>query len=102
MDTGRLRGNWQIGFNRYPEGNPYAVGDVRTGDELRAEAASINRVARVANEGKRTMSTYAYIANNVPYALAVEQGGPTNRPRRMLARAALRASKGLFVGPVQQ
>lgn len=101
VDTGRLRGNWQIGFNEYPSGTPYRVGEVRTGSEQRAETASLRRVARKANKGLRTQSRYAYIANNLPYATAVESGGPTNRPRRMLARAVLAASKGLFVGPMK-
>lgn len=93
VDTGRLMGNWQIGFGSKPSGNPYTVGSKRKGDEAMATSASSNRIATAANSNRRQNVTEAYITNNLPYALAVEKGGPTNRPRRMLARAILRATK---------
>ena len=98
VDTGRLRGNWQLAFGRRPTGNPYEPSAQTSGNEYLAESESKRRIQAEAKARINRLSNgdaVAYISNNLPYAMAVEAGGPTNRPRRMLARAILKASTRL-------
>ena len=79
VDTGRLRANWQLTVN-YRAQSQIALG-------------AQPDPGIVANRLK--FNDTAYLSNNLPYAEPVENGGPTNRPRKMLARAIMQVTKNL-------
>jgi len=92
VDTGRLRANWQIGFGYSPNSLiQFKGGTDKQANEAAADQSAAGRLR--AAEQESPGATVCYITNNLPYAHSVESGGPTNKPRRMLARAILRVSK---------
>ena len=104
VDTGRLRANWQLGFGWRPEGEvdfeqvsgPFrSTSDSKAASARLAQGQSSEQVGASANSLVAKVATVAYITNNLPYAQAVENGGPTNRPRRMLQRAIRNAVRNL-------
>lgn len=75
VDTGRFRGNWQVGFNNPPQGT-LDVYD-KSGDE------TIARGALVIEQFKVGM-TAVYFTNNLPYAYPLEMGHSQQAPGGMV------------------
>lgn len=76
VDTGLLRGSWQVGLNRTPSG----VGDANTA----AAAVTASAIGTLAT-AKPTDTII--IVNNVEYAVYVELGTDRIAPRLMLSRS---------------
>lgn len=100
VDTGRLRGNWQVS-----SGSPVS-GEVNVVDK--SGKVSILKVEELLSRGDLTKDQAVYLTNNLPYAYAVEFGdysGPTEKvrgdgflkqsPQGMVRRNALRISNNL-------
>tara|TARA_R110000796_G_scaffold70865_1_gene160823 strand:+ start:3116 stop:3514 length:399 start_codon:yes stop_codon:yes gene_type:complete len=75
VDTGRLRGNWQSDINRAPSGDSDTTD--KTGGIAKSKAkAAINNL-----KGDNTF----YFVNNLPYAIAIEEGhSKVKAPRGMV------------------
>lgn len=72
VDTGRLRGNWQVGINSAPSG------------VIEEEGGSVTlNQARIAMS-KASAGNDVYIVNNLPYAMAIENGSSDQAPKGMV------------------
>jgi len=75
VDTGRARGNWQVSIANYP------FGEVRSTD--RGGGTTTQKgAAALAN---LTPFQVVYIANNLPYIQALENGSSKQSPQGMMA-----------------
>jgi hypothetical protein len=73
VDTGRLRGNWQSDLNSPATGTTNRLG----------ASASIAEALSVCNSAD--LSDSIYFTNNLPYAVAIENGSSTTQaPRGMV------------------
>jgi len=75
VDTGRFRGNWQVGIGSVPNGTLEL--DDATGVATISAAAA--RLAGV------TAGNIIYLANNLPYARRLEEGYSQQAPAGMVA-----------------
>lgn len=90
VDTGRFRGNWQVGVGTRPDGivatatspgrqpgdavrEPIPASGAETGEALAAVAALNERIDKT------------YVVNNLPYAEALENGHSGQAPTGMVA-----------------
>ena len=74
VDTGRFRGNWMVGLGVRPKGyQPEGFGDLTS-----TLAAAQAQIWKIKGPG------ITYIANNVPYAMALERGHSMQAPRGMV------------------
>lgn len=87
VDTGRLRGGWQVAIGETVQG---PTGEDKSGAAALAAAAAV--AAQIPAYSK------SVIANNVEYAIYVEEGTERMAPRRMLARSIERARQALGGG----
>jgi hypothetical protein len=75
VDTGRLRGNWQIDINKTPSG---------TKETVDPSGSAFTR--EVTGKSKRLdIGDTAVMVNNLPYAKPIEEGSSTQAPRGMVA-----------------
>jgi hypothetical protein len=79
VDSGRLRGNWQIDINRTPTGTT-EVTDANNTKFTRELSGKSERLE---------IGDRAVMANNLPYALPIERGSSTQAPRGMVAVTAM-------------
>ncbi len=91
VKTGRLRSNWVIGLGSPNRGVIQDYSD-ETGLLSESEAAQLG--LRVAEEHAVAINRALplediYISNNLPYALPIEEGGPTTTARAMVATSIL-------------
>jgi hypothetical protein len=84
VDTGRLRGNWQVGINSSPVGEkPGPFGNTQSPFPAAQTVISSGKSV-IDKTNKQTKSVY--IVNNLPYATAIENGhGAKNGPGVMVA-----------------
>lgn len=75
VDTGRFRGNWQVQIGSVPDGELYLVDPA--GDATLSKGTA---VAMGLTEGD-----IVYIANNLPYAMRLENGWSKQAPAGMVA-----------------
>ena len=68
VDTGRFRGNWQVGLGSRPEGTY----DVQEQEPVAREGVKLKAAG---------VGMTIYIANNLPYALPLEYGHSQQAPR---------------------
>lgn len=73
---GRFRGNWQVGFDRSPQGE--------TGRTDKAGAETMAAGAAVLAQFKAANNSVIYFVNNVPYAVRLEFGYSKQAPRGMV------------------
>lgn len=73
VDTGRARGNWQIGRGKMPEGE---TGKLGADDSIAAGAPE-------ALQAK--MGEPVFLVNHVPYILELERGSSKQAPNGMVA-----------------
>lgn len=90
VDTGFLRGNWQVSINAPPSsklvdsGKPEAV----YAGSSKFPAVAPQTVARVSSEISRLdIGDTLYFTNNARYAAVIENGNATRRPRAMVRGA---------------
>jgi len=74
VDTGRLKGNWQVGINTKPSGET-GVDDKSGGKTANTGGAII---------GKAKIGNVIYLVNNMDYVLHVENGTDKQRPVGMV------------------
>lgn len=69
VDTGRARGNWQLGLNRLPTGT--------------LEVRNASRAGSLVGEfsGLQVAGNVTYFVNNLPYIGVLEYGGYPNPPK---------------------
>lgn len=72
VDTGRLRGNWQASTGRPASGTLE-----NTSENMARDGA--NRTA-----AKLELNDTAYLTNNLPYAVTIEEGSSTQAPEGMV------------------
>lgn len=72
IDTGRLRGNWQIGISSRPTGELSRKG---ISGAIGGEQRKISRIHG---------GDVVYITNNLPYAQVIENGSSEQAPNGML------------------
>ena len=78
VDTGRARGNWQVGRNQIPRG------EVGTGGSATAaKTAAVGAGTQEALQAKAGDSIY--IVNSVPYIQELEKGSSKQAPNGMVA-----------------
>ena len=73
---GSFRRNWQHGFGSAPTGELEGTGNVALGE-------------MVSSVGNSPAAGVHYIANNLPYAMALENGHSTQAPQGMVSLTAL-------------
>lgn len=76
VDTGRFRGNWRYSVGQAPEGT------VETGGTSENPAPPPEAPALVPGEG---LGRVHFLANNLPYAMALERGHSTQAPQGLVA-----------------
>jgi hypothetical protein len=74
---GQFRGNWQLGVDSKP------VGDLPGKIDPTGEQTVGENIARIPNHASR--HTY-YLVNNLPYAIALEEGHSSQAPAGMVYR----------------
>lgn len=85
VDTGRARGNWQVGINKYPS-NQLDVTD-KSGDKALAKGiAKTLKIPPFAN---------VWISNNVDYIIYLEEGTSKQSPKGMI-KLTIEELKGMF------
>lgn len=77
---GRFRANWDYGFNA-PPGKQFEVAD-------KTAATSLNRV--IGGLSGKPSAGIHYIANNLPYAIRLENGWSRQAPNGMVGLTVLR------------
>jgi len=88
VDTGRFRGNWQVGINRRP------TGEVGVGGAAAAAPAAIAQGATqlaIVQPGQDI-----WITNNVPYAEQLEFGSSWQAPEGVLAVTLAEVREGML------
>lgn len=75
VDTGRLRGNWQVAVGSIPEGTL----------EVEDKAGTITISAADAATAGVQAGDVVYLANNLPYAQRIEDGHSSRAPQGMVA-----------------
>jgi hypothetical protein len=75
VDTGRFRGNWQMGIDEQPVGELDALD--KTGSTTVSEAENIAARAKIGDD--------MYIVNNLPYADRLENGWSQQAPAGIVA-----------------
>lgn len=65
VDTGRLKGNWQMSLNSELDGET---------DELDADGSGVKNKAKSILASMTIDTKSVYVSNNVPYAEAIEYG----------------------------
>jgi hypothetical protein len=70
VDTGRFRGNWQVGVDTRPSGE--VSGTDKSGSKTIAEG--------IASIPEQAAGHVYYVQNNLPYAQALEDGHSTQSP----------------------
>jgi hypothetical protein len=74
VDTGRLRGNWNTSLDRP---------NLMTSDET--DKSGRKTIAEMQNKVlSAELSSSMYLTNNLPYAVAIENGHSKNRPQGMV------------------
>lgn len=81
VDTGRLRGNWQVELNRPATGEVDA-----TAQQAIAKGSSVT--------GRAKLIDSVYVVNNLPYAAVIERGRIEGN-RRVGAKGSLQAPFGM-------
>ena len=80
VDSGRLKGNWQVDVNQP------ATGNVENIDATPVKAMSGGSAIKIqAGIGKPSLSDTIYMVNNLPYAKTIEGGSSTQAPSGMVA-----------------
>ncbi|MFV1943916.1 HK97 gp10 family phage protein [Pseudomonas luteola] len=74
VDTGRFRANWQFQVDRVPAGTLEAFDQSAQGAQTIAKIVNETVVLKVGD--------VAYIANNLPYSIALEYGLYPNPPKK--------------------
>lgn len=94
VDTGRLRGNWQISST-----SP-ANGEVNIMDPQGKQTTA--KVQEMAAEGKIGKDQAVFLTNNLPYAYAIEYDGASKKkaPEGMVRKNFIRVSQNLKRGLV--
>ena len=81
VDTGRLRANWQIDINSVP------AKELKSND---LDGDGRQTVARETSKlGKNKIEDTIYLANNLPYAVAMEEGGSKTQAPQGMVRVSL-------------
>lgn len=75
VDTGRFRGNWLVAIGSPADGTVARI-DKTGGDTIRAGSAVITGLSE---------ATAIYLTNNLPYAVALENGHSQQAPGGMVA-----------------
>lgn len=82
VDTGRARGGWQTG-----------VGSAPKGDNMRLDKTAAEPLAEVERNTPPGAGQVAYLANNVPYIMNLEQGTSRQAPEGMVRKNMDRVQK---------
>lgn len=77
VDTGRARGNWQVGINSIPRGEFGAASEGRI-------AAKTTVAAGTADAIKAKLGDRVFIVNSVPYIFKLEKGSSKQAPAGMV------------------
>ncbi len=77
VDTGRARGNWQVGIDEIPSGELDKVD--------KGGGASISAGGEALASLQPGLFQIVYIANNLPYIVPLEDGHSGQAPQGMLA-----------------
>ncbi|WP_148716489.1 HK97 gp10 family phage protein [Chitinolyticbacter meiyuanensis] len=75
VDTGRARGNWQVGFT---------MAQGATTREDKAGALAINDVMSLLKPGIFKQDNQVWLTNNLPYILKLEYGSSKQSPQGMV------------------
>ena len=89
VDTGRLRGNWQLGVGYAPEGHDPERLDPGGADTIRAGQDTLE----VARQAKGNPYSPVWIHNGVPYGAYVNDGTERTRAVHMLEQTVERLSR---------
>lgn len=88
VDTGRLRGGWQIGIGTAPAGEP---GVRSAGEVISSESSKLGQLPE-------DQFTVVWVANNVEYADIIEFGGISRQaPNGMLGPTVARVEQELRI-----
>ena len=90
VDTGFLRGNWQVSINVPPPSRLVDQGqaEVAYAGSNKFPPVAPQTVARVSSEMSRfDLGDTVYFFNNARYAAVIENGNATRRPRAMVRSA---------------
>jgi hypothetical protein len=90
VDTGFLRGNWQVSINAPPPSKLVDSGkpEAAYAGSSKFPAVAPQTVARVSSEISRLdIGDTLYFTNNARYAAVIENGNATRRPRAMVRGA---------------
>lgn len=87
VNTGRLRGNWQVGINR-PTSLELPIEDKKGPTTL---SAGTQKISEFSGE-----DTAIYICNNLPYAEDVENGSSPKSPPGAMVKANVEIFKPLI------
>lgn len=80
VDTGRFRGNWQLGVGSMPGGSLERLDKTGDATQARIQAAIPDQAS----------GHIYYIANNLPYAMRLEHGYSKQAPGGMVGLAVTR------------
>ena len=86
VDTGRARGNWNVGIGEIDETTDFELFDKTGSKSLRRGGKEIGKYAR--EDGFPNV----YISNNLPYANRLENGWSKQAPKGMVALTAIELS----------
>lgn len=77
VDTGRARGNWQVGINSVPRGETGAGSEGKVAAKAVVGAATADAI-------RAKMGDRVFIVNSVPYIFRLERGSSKQAPAGMV------------------
>lgn len=80
-EPGCFRGNWQLGVNEQPQGD---LPDVRDPEGVETVGKNLAAIPERAAYGNKY-----YLVNNVPYAIALEEGWSKQAPAGIVGRITI-------------
>jgi hypothetical protein len=86
VDTGRFKGNWQLGVNSSPSGERDANDSSALGTARDSGPAMAQVIEKLPAQ---PLGNSYYITNNLPYAQALEDGHSQQAPQGMVERTLI-------------
>tara|TARA_Y100001937_G_C6968192_1_gene262006 strand:- start:59 stop:463 length:405 start_codon:yes stop_codon:yes gene_type:complete len=79
VDTGRMRGNWDVGVDAEPTGFDETKSDKQGDQTIQQNVSNLGTPGSLGKHGKTV-----FIVNNVPYAARIEDGHSKRKPDGVL------------------